>query len=160
MCRTPSKLLIGKAVVSSPIDHATPGFSHPLFVVTVLKTNSGVLRGAKAARMAITTMKKVTWSMPPRFSAKLITLRNAKFSITGRTMNAISKRVACHRFGSYVGALNAIKPNTALDRRDRLPAALQIQAKTVIHPKAESELYGNQQLQIRYHTLHEAPELR
>jgi hypothetical protein len=46
MCKTPSKLLIGYATASMPMENATPGLSQPASVCKVMKTYLGVLRFA------------------------------------------------------------------------------------------------------------------
>lgn len=49
-------------------------------------------------------------------------------------IRAIKKSVACQAFGSYVGLLKMINPDSVLDETEKAAAQLQIQAMTVIHP--------------------------
>jgi hypothetical protein len=65
MWRTPSKLLIGYAVASIPIENATPGLPHPASVCNVVKTYSGVLRFESVQSVVIMATKKTTWNIPP-----------------------------------------------------------------------------------------------
>jgi hypothetical protein len=66
MWRTPSKPLIGKVTVSSPMEKATQWFSQPLTsLISVVQTNSDVLREAITPRMTTVQIKNKMCQIPP-----------------------------------------------------------------------------------------------